>query len=289
MGGGSGRAAPLLPLGDPAGRREHPVAAHGTRPLLPCPPPPAGPHSAGVKTDPTSGPGEKSAAECRGVAGLSPTPRSLPLDHRAKGRSSPSRAFSRPPGKGCRQNRRFSGTAPRQPRLVSSASGTPRLLSQSEDRSRSPGDSLSLLTWRLARVPSLRRPEQQPRAGALCRATRREHPGDRARSGAKGREHGAQPSAGTPQASQTGDPSAKQGPPLWDPPWPPGLGQGQTPGEENQSCPCALGPHARSESPHSRAGRSSPASRKCAKEIARARVRTSCFKTLEKQLCCVQT
>lgn len=187
--------------GTPRAAGSTPSPRRGSRPLLPCPPPTAGPHSARVKTDPTSGPGEESAAECRSVAGLSPTLRSLPLDHRAKRRSSPSRAFSRPPGKGCRQNRRFSGTPPRQPRLVNSATGTPRLLSQSEDRSRSLGDSLLLLTWRLAQVPSLRRPEQRSRAGALCRATRREHPGDRARSGAKGREHGAQPSAGTPQAS----------------------------------------------------------------------------------------
>lgn len=223
--------------GTPRAAGSTPSPRRGSRPPLPCPPPPARPHSARVKTDPTSGPGEESAAECRSVAGLSPTLRSLPLDHRAKGRSSPSRAFSRPPGEECRQNRRFSETAPRQPGLVNSATGTPRLLSQSEDRSQSPGDSLLLLTWRLTQVPSLRRPEQRSRAGALCRATRREHPGDRARSGAEGREHGARPSAGTPQASQTGHLFAKQGPPLWDPLWPPGLGQ--TPGEENQRCPCA--------------------------------------------------
>lgn len=197
--------------GTPRAAGSTPSPRRGSRPLLPCPPPPAGPHSARVKTDPTSGPGEESAAECRSVAGLSPTLRSLPLDHRAKRRSSPSRAFSRPPGKGCRQNRRFSGTPPRQPRLVNSATGTPRLLSQSEDRSGSLGDSLLLLTWRLAQVPSLRRPEQRSRAGALCRATRREHPGDRARSGAKGREHGAQPSAGRPKPPKRVTPLQNRG------------------------------------------------------------------------------
>lgn len=59
--------------------------------------------------------------------------------------------------------------------------------------------------------------------------------------------------------------------------------------KRTRAVPAPEGTHARPESPYSRAGRSSPASRKRAKEIARARVHMSCFKTLEKQLCCVQT
>lgn len=100
MGGSSGRAEPLLPLGDPAGRREHPVAAsqQSAAPSLPAAPGRTAQKQS--KTDPTSGPREGSAASCLSVAGLSPTLCSLPLEHRAEGCSSPSQAFPRPPGGG---------------------------------------------------------------------------------------------------------------------------------------------------------------------------------------------
>lgn len=59
--------------------------------------------------------------------------------------------------------------------------------------------------------------------------------------------------------------------------------------KRTRAVPAPQGTHARPESPHSRASRSSPASRKCLKKIERARVHMPCFKTPEKQLCCVQT
>lgn len=100
MGGSSGRAEPLLPIGDPAGRQKHPVAGsrESADPSLPA----ALGRTAQSqsKIDPTSGPKEGSAASCLSVAGLGPTLCSQPLDHRAEGRSSPSRAFPRPRGGG---------------------------------------------------------------------------------------------------------------------------------------------------------------------------------------------
>lgn len=169
------------------------------------------------KTDPTCGPGEERAASCPSVVSLSSMLRSLPLGHRVEGRSSPSGAFPKPPPGRITASRRqrfaspdFSTAPRRQPRLLNSATATPRLLSQSKDRSPSPGDSLHSLPGGSLKSPPSAGPRDDralaPSAGPPGGSTL-----GTAKNRAEGREHGAQPSARNPKPSTAGHSFPEQG------------------------------------------------------------------------------
>lgn len=134
MEGRSGCAAPLLPSSGTL------RAAGSTRSRIPGIGQPAQP--AEVKLAPHR-PRRRARTSCPSAASLNPLVHSLPLGHRVEGRSSPSQAFPSPPlGRIAASRRQLSASpdfsaAPRcRPRLLRSAATTPRLLSQSQERSR---------------------------------------------------------------------------------------------------------------------------------------------------------
>lgn len=198
------RSAFVTELGDPAGRREHPQPRPGGWPALPA---------AEVKLTPHR-PRRRARASCPSVASLHPVPRSLPLGHRVEGRSSPSRALPSPPlgGTAASRRQRFATLTSTAPRCQPGSSPAPRhsrLLSQSGERS-GPGDSLRSSPGGSRESPPSAGPRDHralapsagpPRGGTLATA----------RSGAEGREQGAQPSARASAPPTAGRPSPNRG------------------------------------------------------------------------------
>nr|XP_008532496.1 PREDICTED: formin-like protein 5 [Equus przewalskii] len=290
VGGSSGRAAPLLLLGDPRAAGSAPAPRPQHRPPPPCrrsQVPVAVPGKSAQsqgKRDPPAAPEKGAQWRVQVSAGLSPTP---PPPTPWPPRGGTFLTFLSFPQTSGWQNRRF-------PPDSNSAAPTSRLHhghSPPPFAERGPGppsrdDSLRSLPGGSHKSPPLRRPAQRSGAGALCRATRQEHPRDRARSRAEGVENMEPSPAQGPRAAHRGSPPSPAGASAPGPSWVFIHRPGPDPGGEDQPRP--RGTHSRPESPHP-CSRSSPAPGRCPEETTMNRICTSCIKTLERQFYCVKT